>query len=211
MGTEFLSIAPQRVRCYVCGAFTESPDRWSYRVRLRGASPVCPTCTPRVEQEIEQLTSNPNLVGAVALGALAAAVGSAAWYGFAVGGKEETGVIAVGIGLLVGKAVAFGSGNKRGPSLQAIAGVLAGSAVLAGQYLILNYFSSKLQDVGSVGWLSWKQSLILFGRVLAHRNRFLHELLFLLGAASCAQISPRADKLTSKPPTRRRGWPFLAR
>jgi len=206
---EFLSVTPQRLRCYVCGTFTESPNAWSYRIRLRGHSPVCPSCRSKVEQEIEQLASNPNLLGAVLLGAIAAAVVATAWYGISVvlghmPTAEAIG-IGVGIGWLVGKAVVLGSGNKRGPSLQWTAGALAGAAILGGQYLILNHPVSKLAGGGPSGWLSWKQFFILLGRLTAHGKGF-DELLLFTAAISCAFVLPRADKLLSEPPRNIRGW-----
>jgi hypothetical protein len=205
---EFLSVTPQRLRCYVCGAFTESPVGWSYRIRLGGHSPVCHSCTSKAEQEIEQQTSSPNLGGGVVLGALAAAVGSAVWYSIAAGAEGEFGVVAIGIGWLVGKAVVLGSGNKRGPLLQLAAGVLAGAAILGGQCLILNHRVSKATGAGSLVWLSWKQFLTLFGALLAHGEGII-ELLLLVAAISCAVVLPCADRLVFEPPREIRKWPRL--
>jgi len=206
---EFLSVTPQRLRCYVCGTFTESPNGWSYRIRLRGHSPVCPSCRSKVEQEIEQQTSSPNLLGAVLLGAVVAAVVATAWYGVTVvlwpmPTFEAIG-IAVGIGWLVGKAVVLGSGNKRGPSLQWAAGALAGGAVLGGQYLTLNHLVSKLAGGGPSGWLHWKQFFILLGRLTTHGKGF-DELLLLAAAISCGFVLPCADKLLSESPRNMGGW-----
>jgi hypothetical protein len=167
-----------------------------------------------VEQEIEQLTSSPNLIGAVVLGAVAAAVVATAWYGISVVLEPmptfEAIGIAAGIGWLVGKAVVLGSGNKRGPSLQWAAGALAGAAVLGGQYLTLNHLVSKLAGGGFSGWLSWKQFFILLGRLTAHGKGF-DELLLFTVAISCAGVLPRADKLVSTPPRKMRRWPHLIR
>jgi len=131
--SEFLSVTPQRLRCYVCGTFTESPKGWSYRIRLLGHSPVCPSCRSKVEQEIKQLTGDLNLLGALLLGAVAAAVVATAWYGISVvlGSMPtfEAIGIAAGTGWLVGKAVVLGSGNKRGPSLQRAAGATVTMAI----------------------------------------------------------------------------------
>jgi hypothetical protein len=165
-----------------------------------------------VEQEIEELASNPNLLGAVLLGAVAAAAVATAWYGISVVLEPMPTVeaigIAAGIGWLVGKAVVLGSGNKRGPSLQWAAGALAGAAVLGGQYLTLNHLVSKLAGGGPSGWLSWKQFFIVLGRLTAH-GRGLDELLLFTVAISCAFVLPRADKLASEPPRRMRGWSRL--
>jgi hypothetical protein len=165
-----------------------------------------------VEQEIEQLASNPNLLGAVLLGAVAAVAVATAWYGISVvlgpmPTFEAIG-IAAGIGWLVGKAVVLGSGNKRGPTLQSAAGALAGAGVLGGQYLTLNHLISKLAGRDPSGWLSWKQFLILLGRLTAHGKGF-EELLLFSAAISCAFVLPRADKLLSEPPRNIRGWRWL--
>jgi len=205
---EFLSVTPQRLRCYVCGTFTESPNGWSYRVRLRGHSPVCPSCRSKAEQEIEQLASNPNLLGAVLFGAVAAAVAATGCYLLeGVPTAEKIG-IAAGIGWVVGKAVVFGSGNKRGPSLQWTAGALAGAAILGGQYLILNHLVSKLASGSLSGWLPWRQFWILLGSLFAQGKGFAGLLLFTV-AISCAFVVPRAEKLLSEPPRIIRWWEKL--
>jgi hypothetical protein len=161
-----------------------------------------------VEQEIEQQASNPNLLGAALLGAVAAAVAATGWYMLKGVPTAAAIGIAAGIGWLVGKAVVLGSGNKRGPSLQWTAGALAGAAILGGQYLILNHLVSKLAGGGLSGWLPWRQFLILLGRLFAH-GKGLDQLLLFAVAISCAFVLPRAEKLLSEPPRSIRWWERL--
>ena len=204
-GPEFLSVTPQRVRCYICGTYSESADHWSYRLKLTGHSAVCPACRSKAEREIEEQTSAPNLTGAVLLGALAALAGGATWYGTTLLLERVYGIVAIGIGWLVGKAVVQGSGNKRGRPLQVVAAALAAAAVVTGQYLILNHVVRKAALEGSSGWLTPTQFFAIYRRLLAHL-RGLGGLLIPAIAIPVAFALPRADRLVSKLPSRARRW-----
>jgi len=205
MPPEFLSVTPQRVRCYVCGSFTESPNGWKYRLRHGGHSPVCPSCLGKAEMEIEQMTSHPNLVGAVLLGVLAAAAGSMAWYGVAIIINREYFILAVGIGWLVGKAVVFGSGNKRGQGLRITAGILAFVGLVGGRYLLVNHMLSTALTGWSLRWLTFRQFIAINARLLEHGNG-IGDLICAVVAVAYAAMLPRPDRLASEAPTGVRGW-----
>ena len=205
MAPEFLSVTPQRVRCYVCGTYSENADHWMYRLRLTGHSAVCPSCTAKVEQEIGEQTTDPNLFGAVFLGAMAAMVGSAAWYGLAVATDRIFAYVALGIGWLVGKAVVLGSGNKRGGVLQFVAGGLAALGVLGGTYLTTNHILRSLGMEDFSGWLSPAQFVSVYGGLLA-RGEGLGNLILTVTAVPVAIILPRADRLASELPKGRYRW-----
>ncbi len=205
MSPEFLSVTPQRVRCYVCGAFTESPDHWMYRLRLGGHSAVCPSCRGKAELEIEEMTAQPNLLGAVLLGAAAALSGSLAWYFLSVGIDREYVILAVGIGWLVGKAVVLGSGNKRGVGLQAVAGALAFIGVVGGRYLLVNHFVSAAEPGQHAAWLTFHQFMAINGLLLENGDGIFDVVCSII-AVCYAVVIPRADRLVSEAPTGLRGW-----
>jgi len=117
MSPALLYPPPDRLRCYVCGKFTEAPSGWKYKVRGGVYSAVCPSCTPGVEREIEVGTTPLNLPGAVGVGATAAALGAVAWFAFTYLAIHRgvmvwltAQVLGAGAGLLIGKAVMEGSG-----------------------------------------------------------------------------------------------------
>jgi len=168
---------------------------------------VCPSCTPKVQQEIDKQTSHPNLQGAVGLGALATAVGSVAWFAVAylavsgggVGGWVVAEMLAIGIGRLVAKAVVLGSGNKRGPSLQLISGTLSPLTLFGGRYLLINYLVHEHMAASFTGWLTPRQFLSMYGHLLMH-GAIIADLLFLTLAIACGAVQPSADKQLSEPP-----------
>ena len=61
---EFLSITPQRVRCYKCGTYSEKPEGWHYRLGLTGHKAVCPACSSRAERYPATLASCSRMAGA---------------------------------------------------------------------------------------------------------------------------------------------------
>lgn len=199
---EILSVTPQRLRCYSCGTYSEHPDQWMYRVKLKGHSPVCPSCRATVEREIEQQSIDPNVAGALLWGALAAFVGSAAWYGIASVTDGEFGVLAIGIGWLVGKAVVRGSGDKRGSLLQAVAAALTVLAILGGKYLILNHAVRNAGIAGFSGWLTPGQFFAIYARATEAGNT-VYDLIFIVIAIAAAYALPRSDRLAPEPPKKK--------
>lgn len=205
MSPEFLSVTPQRVRCYICGVFSKSPDHWKYRLRLGGHSPVCPSCQGKAEMQIEEMTNDPNLLGAFLLGAIAAVAGSLAWYVLSVGIDHEYVILAIAVGWLVGKAVVVGSGKKRGVALQVVAGALAFIGIMGGRYLFVNHFVSVVVPDRATGWLTFHQFMAINDRLLEYGDG-VFDLVCSIVAVCYAAALPRADRLVSKAPTGVRGW-----
>jgi hypothetical protein len=109
-------------------------------LRLSGREPapveLCRPCLDYLGGVYDQETRNPELGTAVIFGLLAAVVASLAWYTVEVGMTVELSFGAAVVGWLVGQAVAFGAGHKRGTSLQVIALGITGVAMVAASYLI---------------------------------------------------------------------------
>jgi hypothetical protein len=84
----------------------------------------CTTCRAGVEQSIERLQQSGSLARAALFGLGAAILGSLIYYGVSAATGYEFGLIAVVVGLLVGKAVRKGSGSLGGRRYQALAMVL---------------------------------------------------------------------------------------
>jgi hypothetical protein len=160
-----------------------------------------------VQREIDELTSHPNLPGAVGFGVLAAAAGAVTLFAVArlavaPGGGVGWVVIetlAIGSGWLVGKAVVLGSGNKRGPSLQLTAGTLSSIPLLGCRYLLINYLWAKQMAGSFTGWLTPSKFLALYGRLLVH-GAVIVDFPFLALAIACGVTVPLADRLVSELP-----------
>jgi len=104
---------------------------------------LCVNCASTVEQVFEAETKNPNLPLAVLLGIVAAVAGGLIWYAIVALTNYQLGIAAVGIGYLVGLAVVFGAGKKRGPALQAVAVVITLVAMVVGEYFVVRHFAVK--------------------------------------------------------------------
>lgn len=81
----------------------------------------CGACRVKVEQSIEKLRQSGSLGRAALFGLGAAVLGSLLYYGVSAATGYEFGLIAVVVGLMVGKAVRKGSGTLGGRRYQALA------------------------------------------------------------------------------------------
>ena len=91
--------------------------------------PACADCRAVVERVLEASTSRARLIGALHHGALASAAGSVAWIVISKVTGYEIGIVAIGIGYLVGKAVRKGAGGFGGTRYQYLAMFLTYSAI----------------------------------------------------------------------------------
>jgi hypothetical protein len=97
-----------------------------------------------------------HVFGALAVGLGAALVSALAWYLVVVLTSYQLGLIAIGVGFLVGTGVVAGSGGRRGLMLQAMAVTITLVAMVAAEFLIARHFAvAALASEGTVGvpWL----------------------------------------------------------
>lgn len=95
-------------------------------------------------------SERPNMVGAVLAGLAAAVVSALVWYGIVVLTNYQIGLVAVGVGFLVGLAVTVGSGGRRGLPLQIVSVAITLPAMALGEYLVVRHFVAAEQ---AVPWL----------------------------------------------------------
>lgn len=195
MGNEILSVVPQLAACSVCGKTSETKTGWFFRKEKQGRRKFvkvdyCPSCAAKAQQEVDEQSRDANLGGGILLGALAAALGAAAWYGLVVATNTKFGIAAVGVGWLVGRAVLFGAGNKRNASLQFASGALAVAGLIAGEYLNLNHLARE-SVAGFTGWLTVNQFLMIYWQVLTQGNWLLDVLFYVFSLlAAVGQLQP---------------------
>jgi len=95
---------------------------------------------PTVDELRDKQTSDPDMLTALLYGLVAGAVGAAIWYAIVVVTNYEVGIVAVLIGWLVGQAIVFGSGRKRGLKLQLLSVLITLTAMVGAEYFIVREF-----------------------------------------------------------------------
>jgi len=118
---EFESDKGDPLTCAFCG---QSVADYYYHV---GGKLACKHCQPQLAAA---LAMSPRFWRALLLGVLAAALGSAIWFGIIEATGYEVGLIAVVLGFLVGTAVRKGSGGVGGLSMQLLAVFLTYSSIV---------------------------------------------------------------------------------
>jgi hypothetical protein len=128
------------VRCAECGTFLlEGQDR-----EVTDGGVFCRHCFTALTAQLQQVVATQGEdVGyaAAALGGLAgAAVGILAWWGFTVLTHVAFGLVAVVIGVAVGKGVVMASGDKRHSNLQVLSVLISVAGFLYATYLVNRTF-----------------------------------------------------------------------
>ena len=98
-----------------------------------------------IEAQGQDITNPLAVLGGVAGGA----VGALAWWGFTVLTEYNLGLVAIVIGIGVGKGIIWCTGGKRARSLQLLSVVLAALAFVYASYLVDRSFI--LRALGAVG------------------------------------------------------------
>jgi hypothetical protein len=93
--------------------------------------PVCRTCCDRVRRDADRGTSLTRGLRASGAGALAALAGAILYYAILAITGYEFGLIAIVVGLMVGKAVNWGGGGRGGWRYQTVAVVLTYLAIVS--------------------------------------------------------------------------------
>lgn len=127
---------PAAVQCRQCDrTLDEGEDR---EVTTGGVfcAPCYADLKRQLEIEVARQSVGINHLGAAAGGVVGGAVGATIWWGFTVVTQISFGLVAVVIGVLVGKGVLRASDGKRAVSLQAISAVIAAVAYVYASYLV---------------------------------------------------------------------------
>ena len=184
------------VRCAQCNTLlAEGQDR-----EVTDDGVFCRPCfnnlTAHLRQAIEAQSADINYPMAVVGGLLGGAVGILAWWGFTVVTKIHLGLVAVVIGLAVGKGVTLLAGNKRSQGLQALSVVIAALSFVYASYLVTRTFiHQSLADAGEVDFvLPLVPDPDLLYKVLSAGFEFF-DVIFLGIVLYEAWILPRAIKV----------------
>jgi len=115
--------APTTLAC----AFCQKPLAGQYwQISKRAA---CEQCKGSITRELDSSLSQASYLRALGYGALAALVGCVGWIVIEKLFHAQIGIVAIGVGYLVGKAVRKGSGGLGGTRYQVLALVLTYAAI----------------------------------------------------------------------------------
>jgi hypothetical protein len=124
----------------------------------------CTACLAEAERRLCQaqarMTEAPNLLRAALAGLGAALLAAAGWVFLCLQWRVESALYGVLMAWLIGPAVMWGAGGKRGRAVQAVSLACAVGAVaggLGGQNLAL---WARLIATGAVSWTPWGQRLV---------------------------------------------------
>jgi hypothetical protein len=121
--------------CGLCG----QPLRGSYF--QAGGRVLCAECAERVRQHAHGVGADPvNSLRAFLFGIGAAAAGGAIYGAIMAYSGYQVGLISIAVGIMVGKAVRFGSGGRGGVTYQWMAAALTYAAI-SGAYVFDRYHS----------------------------------------------------------------------
>ncbi|MBM3250381.1 MAG: hypothetical protein FJZ09_06035 [Candidatus Omnitrophica bacterium] len=132
--------ADESVNCGQCQGQFPAAQRYAYKGKKGQTVYLCEKCHEAAEKAFREETQNPNLAKAAVVGSLAALAAGVAWYLFSVLTGYQIGYVAIGVGFLIGHAVIWGSGKKRGPSLQIISAVITVVTLLVSQYFLVLFY-----------------------------------------------------------------------
>ena len=133
--------------CSVCGS--EIPEGREILVCDRGrrttGTKVCHRCTDEMARILREESEDPDLLRAGLAGVAGALVSGLLWYWAAQSLRSGIPVMAVVVGVVVARAVMWGSGGKRGRRLQVLSATTTGLALLISTLVILRYFAGWVQ------------------------------------------------------------------
>jgi hypothetical protein len=135
--------AAEDVTCSNCQKLLPGSEVHSFRGKDNQDVFFCSECKKLIDEEFQKEVENPNYIGAIILGILAGIVSGFLWYMIEVGTNRIIGYVALGAGYLIGWAVVFGSGKKRGPTLQFISATITLISILGASYFSALHFINK--------------------------------------------------------------------
>ncbi len=147
---------PETVRCSECDTvLSEGQDRETTQDAVF-CRPCFNNLTAQLQQGVAEQGQNINYSMAVVGGLLGAAIGVLVWWGFTVVTNIAFGLVAVVIGIAVGKGVVMLSGNKRSQGLQITSVIVATLGFVYASYLVNRTFLQKaFAEQGQEAVLPW--------------------------------------------------------
>ncbi len=134
------SKANENVTCSQCSKTVLGNQAYSYQGKDKTSIFLCEECRTQAEKAFDEETKNPNIPFAVICGCVAAVVAGIAWAAFSILTGYQVGYIAIGVGFVIGWSVIWGSGQKRGQTLQLISAGLTFITLFVSEYAMTMYY-----------------------------------------------------------------------
>lgn len=135
--------ANEVVSCGQCQGQFPAVQCYTYKGQKGQTVYLCEKCHEITEKAFKEETQNPNMAMAAVLGGIAALAAGVAWYLLSVVTGYQIGYVAIGVGFIIGHAVIWGSGKKRGSSLQIMSAIITVLTLLISQYFLVLYYARK--------------------------------------------------------------------
>ena len=127
----------QTVICSGCQKEVPAGQFFSYKDDKAQDVYYCASCREGVAKAYSQEMVNPNLIQAGIVGSIGALVAGSLWIGIVQLTKWQLGYFSIGVGFIIGYAVHWGAGMKRGPSLQMMSAILTLITLYTANYFIV--------------------------------------------------------------------------
>lgn len=135
--------ASEDVICSNCQKTLPGSEAHSFRDKNNNDIYMCDDCKKLIDAQFMKEVENPNYIGALLAGIIAAIVTGAVWFFIEIATEMVIGYVALGVGFVIGWAVIFGSGKKRGLGLKVISAVLTLVTIYGASYFSTIHLSNK--------------------------------------------------------------------
>ncbi len=151
------ALVDKDINCAGCNLVVSTDDAYCFVDREGNDVYYCEECKKSIDQSLALETKNPNIIGAILLGLLAAVVSGAIWCAIEYFTGYTIGYVAIAVGFLIGWGVILGSGKKRGFILQIISTVITLFTILAATYMTFTFSLHdylKSEGINQFLWIS---------------------------------------------------------
>lgn len=144
-----------KVSCANCGRTGVVSDFFTYQGKDGNDVYLCPDCRSKVNLALEDEQKQIKTWKVVLVGIVAAIAGAIAWYYFTVAAEAEYGVVAIGLGYLVGYGALFGAGMRRSRKVQIVSVILAGLSIFIAEYFIFSHVLNEYMVANPTSFEGW--------------------------------------------------------
>lgn len=183
-------VYPLTLTCSSCGMRSRVAAGWVIRDARTGKVALCSLCALIAREEMARQSRDVDWVHTLLYGVLAAVTGAALWYSLVLLTDYKLGILAIGLGWMVGRSMANGAGCKRNFSLEMASALVAFAAIVIGHSLVVNHILNH-RTIASEIWIALPQVARGYWHALAGGNEFVNLASYLVAIYLAAlQLRP---------------------